>query len=257
MKLSTFLLATAAVLLLAACGTSANPTVTPNATGIPITVPTAAPSATSVIAGATIAATAAPALTGAPTVVPTATAAPTVSGPRKAGQYGGIRFAVSSGSAATFTVKEQLSRLPLPNDAVMRTSGLSGEVRLDGPPSTVTINLQSLTSDDRQRDQYVRTTMFGRTPTATFTLPSALPLPAGFADGKQVDTKSTGTLNIGGKEVPLTWETQVRDDGSVVFVLAKTDFTWTQIGVAKPQAQSVLSVDDTVHVEILLSLKPA
>ena len=52
---------------------------------------------------------------------------------RTAGQYEGITFNVSEGSEATFTVEEQLANLPLPNDAVLRTtSALTGIVNFDG-----------------------------------------------------------------------------------------------------------------------------
>ena len=48
-------------------------------------------------------------------------------------------------------MEEQLVRLPLPNDAVMRTTALSGEVQLDGRPSVIEIDLQQLSSDQEFR----------------------------------------------------------------------------------------------------------
>ena len=80
---------------------------------------------------------------------------------REMGEYEGITFVVSGGSEATFTVEEQLARLPLPNDAVMRTTTLSGEVHLDGRESVIQIDLHSMSSDQEFRDRYVRTRMFG------------------------------------------------------------------------------------------------
>lgn len=233
-------------LLLAGCGATTE-TVTP----------TSAPATTAPTSTTAPATTTAPSQTPVPTATRAATATATPSGTRKAGQVDGIRFVVSSGSKATFTVKEQLARLPLPNEAVMSTSTLGGEVRLDGGASTVTVNLQTLSSDERLRDDYVRSTMFGRNGTASFAVPDLRPLPAGFTEGKQVTAKVAGTLNINGNNVPLSFDVEVRDDGAVVYVLGKTTFTWAQVGVAKPRVSSVLSVEDEVRVEVLLALKPA
>lgn len=191
----------------------------------------------------------------APAVPPTTT--PESARKRKTGEVDGVTFTVSRGSEATFTVKEQLARLPLPNDAVMRTTALSGAVRLDGRPSSVVINLQSLTSDERLRDQYVRTTMFRNAPTATFTIPDARPLPDGFAEGKLVTTQVKGTLSILGANVPMTFDVEARDDGDLLYVLGRSTFTWSQLGVPKPSAQTVISVDDQVRAEVLLALQPA
>ena len=77
----------------------------------------------------------------------TNTHAPQGTRPSAADHYQGITFVVSEGSEPTFTVEEQLVRLPLPNDAVMRTTALSGEVQLDGRPSVIEIDLQQLSSD--------------------------------------------------------------------------------------------------------------
>ncbi|MDE0592652.1 MAG: hypothetical protein OSB68_05340 [Dehalococcoidia bacterium] len=47
-------------------------------------------------------------------------------------------FMVSDGTEATFTVNEQLSRLPLPNDSVLRTNEITGEIDLSGESSSLT-----------------------------------------------------------------------------------------------------------------------
>ena len=69
----------------------------------------------------------------------------------------GVTFTVGEGSEATFTVEEKFARVTLPNDAVMRTTALSGEMHLDGRPSVIEIDLHRLSSDQSRRDGYVRT----------------------------------------------------------------------------------------------------
>ncbi|MCE2469969.1 MAG: hypothetical protein J4F32_05595, partial [Dehalococcoidia bacterium] len=127
--------------------------------------PTATPTQAAPVAAATATPTpmqTAPAATPAPTptqAAPTATPSPTPV-QRTVGEVDGVAFVVGEGSKATFTVTEQLANLPLPIDAVMRTTGLSGEVRLDGGVSEVAVDLHSMTSDSSQRDNYVRFRMF-------------------------------------------------------------------------------------------------
>ena len=56
--------------------------------------------------------------------------------------------------------------------------------------------------------------------------------------------------------VPLTFEVEARDDGNVVFILGRTTFTWDELQIPKPTARSVVSLDDEVRVEVLLSVTP-
>ena len=168
-----------------------------------------------------------------------------------------MTFVVSEGSEATFTVTEQLANLPLPIEAVMRTTGLSGEVYLDGRPSTILLDLHSMSSDSNFRDGYVRSRMFGGYEVATFTVEAPDPLPDGFASGSEITTQATGTLDIRDVQVPITFEIQARDDGNALFILGRTTFTWDQLSIPKPTARSVVSLEDEVRVEIVLSAKPA
>ncbi len=203
--------------------------------------------------------TATPPPTPAGDVTAAATETPPAEEPevRLAGEVDGIVFIVGEESEATFTVEEQLARLAVPNDAVMRTSALSGEVRLDGGAFTVEIDLSTLSSDQGFRDRYVRTRMFGSDPKAVFAVPDAGALPAGFSDGETVTTSVMGTLTLLGKEFPLSFEIEARDDGHSVFVLGRTQFTWVELEVPVPQVQSVVWIADEVRVEVLLALEPS
>ena len=175
---------------------------------------------------------------------------------REMGDYEGVTFVVSDGSEATFTVEEQLARLPLPNDAVMRTTNLSGEVRLDGGESVVQIDLHTLVSDQEFRDRYVRTRMFGDHQFATFTVPDVGPLPDGLSSGDEVTTSVSGTLDIRGITVPMEFEIEARDDGSELFILGRTTFTWQELDIPPPTAPVVVSIEDDVIVEVLLTVEP-
>lgn len=262
-------LALATVLALPACGADPTPTPVPApTTNVTPDAPTPAPTPTT-------AAPAGPTSTPAPTTAPAAPSpassdpapaadtptAPPAEAPaaseRSTGQVDGIVFVVSDGSEATFSVGEVLANVSIPDyEAVMRTTGLTGEVRLDGGASLVTVDLHSMTSDEPFRDRYVQNRMFPGQPSATVAFGDLTPLPSGFTNGDEVTTEVRGTLNINGMDVPLTFEIEARDDGDTVFVLGRSAFTWDQIGEPVPSARIVVSVEDEVDVNVLLALKP-
>ena len=176
---------------------------------------------------------------------------------RSTGDVDGVVFAVAEGSKATFSVGEVLAGVNIPNyEAVMHTTGLSGEVRLDGGASLVTLDLHSMTSDEPYRDRYVQSRMFPGQPSASVSFGDLTPLPDGFTNGDPVSTEVNGTLSINGMDVPLAFVIEARDDGDEVFVVGRSTFTWDQIGEPVPTARSVVSVEDEVRVEVLLALRP-
>ena len=203
-----------------------------------------------------------PAPTPAPTVTPTRTPTPSPTPTpsfdteRKLGSYQGVTFIISDGSQATFTVTEQLVRLSLPNDAVMRTMALSGQIHLDGRPSAIDIDLHTLKSDNSFRDGYVRNRMFPGDPTVTFIVDSVGALPEAFTQGEPTTLVVGGRLKIRGIEVPLNFDIEARDDGEAIQILGRTTFEWADFEIRKPAARPVVSVEDEVRVEVLLEVRP-
>ena len=268
------LLAPVAALALAACGGAAP---TPTAAPAPAAEPTVAQSATAAptadrqtsaptptprpantpAAEPSDAQPAASAPTAAPAAEPPASTDPPAAFSRSTGEVDGVRFVVGEGSLAKFSVDEELATVTVPNyEAVLETSELSGEVRLDGGGSLVTVGLHRMTSDNEFRDRYVQRRMFPNQPTAEVAFGDLTPLPDGFTNGDAVTASVEGTLRINGLDVPLTFEVEARDDGDLVYVVGRSSFTWDDIQEPVPTARSVVSVDDTVRVEVLLSLTP-
>ena len=225
------------VITAAACGSSGDEDVagdTQATAATPVSTPTSEP-------------------TREPTAEPTEAPAPET---RAAGEVEGITFAVGEGSEATFSVREELTSVPLPFDAVIRTTALSGEVHMDGRDSVIEIDLQQLSSDNSFRDRYIRSSMFGEHPTGVVTVKGVSDLPGGLASGETMTGEVDGELQIRGVTAPLTFEIEARDDGNVVFILGRTTFTWDDLQIPKPTARSVVSLDDVVRVEVLLSVTP-
>lgn len=183
-----------------------------------------------------------------PTPLPSATAEPA---PTEAGAEAGS-FVVGEGSQITFTVEEELDWAPVRFDAVISGTGLTGFANLDGSPSVIELDLHSLESDQSFRDRYIRQRMFPRTPTAIVTVKSLPDLPQSFLDGEETSGTLEGSLQIGEKITPLTFDIVARHDGEVVNVLGKTTFTWDKLGLSTPIAGPVAYLADDVRVQVLI-----
>ena len=164
-------------------------------------------------------------------------------------------YVVTDGSEATFTVNEQLSRLPLPNDAVLRTDEISGEIDLSTESSSLVIDLHSLESDDSKRDRYVRDRLFPTQSTATITISDFPDVPAQFAEGEAFTSTVTAIVNVNGAEAEIEFSFESRLDLDRLLVLVKGDFTWADFGMTAPTSNFFV-VRDEVHVEVLISAVP-
>jgi len=164
-------------------------------------------------------------------------------------------YVVTDGSEATFTVNEQLSRLPLPNDAVLRTGEISGEIDLSTESSSLVIDLHSLESDDSKRDRYVRDRLFPTQSTATISISDFPDVPAQFAEGEAFTSTVTAIVNVNGAEAEIEFSFESRLDLDRLLVLVKGDFTWADFGMTAPTSNFFV-VRDEVHVEVLISAVP-
>ena len=145
-----------------------------------------------------------------------------------------------------------MTRLPTPIEAVMRTENLSGEINIEGEPSTIQVDLHSLASDQQYRDRYVQRRMFPEHPTATFTVSPIAGLPPEFESGDTFSHQVDGTLDLNGQDFPISFDLEVRNDDEVLNVLGRTVFTWDQLQIPVPTARSVVWVEDEVDVQVLL-----
>ena len=164
---------------------------------------------------------------------------------------GGV-YSVGEGSEATFTVNEKLSRLPLPNDAVLRTEEISGEIDLSKGSASLVINLHALKSDQSRRDGYVRDRMFPRQPDATISITEFPEIPASFADEETLTSSVTATVNVNGTDAEIEFSIEVWLDPDRLLVLVKGDFVWADFGMTAPVSRLFVVMDD-VHVEVLVS----
>jgi hypothetical protein len=164
-------------------------------------------------------------------------------------------FVVNDASEATFTVNEKLSRLPLPNDAVLRTNGITGEIDLSAETASLVIDLHSLESDDSRRDSYVQDRLFPSQSTATIEVNSFPVVPETFAEGEAFTSTVVGTVNVNGADADIEFTLESRLDPDRLLILVKGDFTWADFGMSAPTSNFFVVKDD-VHVEVLVSAVP-
>lgn len=202
---------------------------------------------------------------GTATAVATGTASPAGStsgtansgnGAKTPADVRGVNFVVTEGSQSQFVVREKLAQLPLPNDATMKNTALSGQIHLDGRPSTVEIDLTKFSSDQSRRDGFIRQ-RYSQQPTATVTIDNIGSLPTSYVPGETVKQRVSGRIRIMGNEAPLALDVEAKMDASnVLSLLGTTSFTWSELGLQPPNTPSV-QVQDTVQAQILLVAKPA
>jgi polyisoprenoid-binding protein YceI len=211
-----------------------------------------------------------PAGSGAVTVSASDTAAPT--------STAGTEPAVTPGSASTgaivytlvpgknearYRVREQLADASLPNDAVGRTSQVSGSIAIlpdgsiDPASSKFTVNVTSLQTDRSMRDNYVRRNVLNtdQYPDVVFvpTQVSGLtfPLPA----SGNVQFQLTGDLTIRDATHPVTWDVQGKLENGAATGTATTTFKFEDFGLTQPKVPVVLGVEDHITLEVDVTLQ--
>jgi polyisoprenoid-binding protein YceI len=182
---------------------------------------------------------------------PTATATATATA-----AAGTSRWTVADGSEAGYRVREKLAFLPAKNDAVGRTSDITGEAESTGVGDALTfsaasfeIDLTTLKSDEDRRDQRIRGIGIesDRFPKAAFALAEPLVL-----SGEKVD--ATGDLTLHGVKKRVTIPLEVRQSGSTVEAVGKLTFPWGDFDMTAPSVAGFVSVEDEATLEFDLKL---
>lgn len=163
----------------------------------------------------------------------------------------------TTGNEARYRVREQLAGFDFPNDAVGRTSAVTGFINFDDngaivpAGSQIIIGVAGLTSDRDRRDGYVRRRLLETDsfPTVTLALTSARGVKLPLAEGDSSHFTITGNLTIKRETRPTTWQVTAIASGEAVTGTASTAFTFADFAMEKPRVRSVLSVADTIKLE--------
>ena len=169
-----------------------------------------------------------------------------------------IRLEVApAGNEARYRVREQLAGFDLPNDAIGRSSGVSGALVLDEKggvvpgPSRIVVNVAELRSDRDRRDGYVRRRILESDsfPTATLAPTVIRGLPWPLPASGQAPLTLAGDLTVKGVTRPTTWNAIANFAGDTISGTAATAFTFADFGLDQPRVPIVLSVGDTIRLE--------
>ena len=195
-----------------------------------------------------------------PEPTPTPPPAPTAT-PAASAATGSLTFTVATGSKAIVRVTEQLADRQSLSDAVLTADKVTGEFTLqpDGTfasSSKITVDLSSLASDSRQRDNFIKmdTLAVRQFPNAVFvptrTEGLTLPLPA----TGDLTFKLTGQMTIHGVTKDISFDVKAKRSGSDLTATATVTpaMQFGTFGMTQPRVFTVLSIKDEIRLEVQL-----
>jgi polyisoprenoid-binding protein YceI len=168
----------------------------------------------------------------------------------------------SSGNAARYRVREQLVGHDMPNDAIGETAKLTGAISIDSTGKVIrdaskfTVDAGSFVSDMSRRDGFVRGRLLDaeQYPTIVFvpTSVSGVNLPLPTSGSRQIEM--TGDLTVRGVTRSTIWSGAVEFRNGGVVGSASTAFTFDDMQLDQPRVPVLLSVADTIKLEIDFNL---
>ena len=169
-----------------------------------------------------------------------------------------------TGNEARYLVKEQLAGVSFPNDAIGRTSALTGMVTLDKAgkiipdQSTFTVDLTTLKSDADMRDRYIgRSTLdTAKFPKVELVVKEVRGLTFPLPSSGTATFELLGDLTVRDVTKPTTWQVKATMKDGGLAGTASTRFTFADFNMTKPRVARVLSVEDDIRLEYDFALVP-
>ena len=199
--------------------------------------------------------------TNLPGTVPTVIATATV---RAVGSAGGSSSAATSyrviegQSLAWYLAPEKLASLPTSSVAKGTTNDVRGQFNLtaegldSSKPTTFTVGLKALKSNERRRDDRAQTALeTAKFPSATFTAESLTGMPKEFTANDSV-MQLAGTLDLHGVTRDVTWDLRVRKEGNILSGLGTLRLRYDAFGIKKPDVLGFVSVDEELTLQVQL-----
>ncbi len=128
---------------------------------------------------------------------------------------------------------------------------------IDTTQSKLSFDLRTLKSDQSMRDGYIqhRTLETDKYPMAVFVPKSISGMPNPLAG--QVGLELSGDMTIHGTTAPLTWQgiATVDERSGIVAGRASTHFTFEKFGLTPPKIFRVMSVADSITLEVEFKFK--
>jgi polyisoprenoid-binding protein YceI len=174
-----------------------------------------------------------------------------------------LRFVLApTGNAVRYRVRERLVGQDLPNDAIGETKNITGAIAIDSSGKVIresskfVVDAGTFVSDKDRRDGYVRGRLLDATQYPSIVLvPTevrgvSLPLPTSGARSIEM----VGDLTVRGVTRPTTWQGTAQFQDGRLTGSAATAFTFNDIRMEQPRVRVLLSVADTIRLEIDFNL---
>lgn len=168
-------------------------------------------------------------------------------------------WTVDEGSYAGYRLDEVLNG----NDVTVtgRTDQVTGELTVEGltlTAATITVDVESIATDNGSRDEYFRTTALEthRYPEAGFVLTEPFAATSTPVAGETQTAAVTGELTVHGVTQAVTAELEAALSGDGGQVAGSIPITFEDFGVTAPDLGFV-SVEPTGFIEFLLVVAPA
>jgi polyisoprenoid-binding protein YceI len=165
-------------------------------------------------------------------------------------------------SAARYRVQEELAQVG-ETEAVGETQAIIGQFGFgeDGLPlpcSRFDVDLRTLQSDQAKRDNYLyqNTLEAEKYPLATFVLRAVEGIEAPLAEGEETSLRLIGNLTLRDVTKPVAWEAKVALVDGALRGTAATLFEMPDFGIEPPSVPVVLSLDETIRLEVDLTARP-
>jgi polyisoprenoid-binding protein YceI len=165
---------------------------------------------------------------------------------------------IASGTTARYRVREQLAGISFPSDAVGTTQAVTGALTVhpDGSltAAKISVDLRTLTTDQSMRDGYVRDRVLETTkyPTLDLVAKRAVGLPRPLPAGMQAQAgfQLVTDMTVHGVTKEVTWNVVATFGNDSVNGRATTTVDFATFNLTKPSLARLLSVDDTINLEI-------
>jgi polyisoprenoid-binding protein YceI len=161
-----------------------------------------------------------------------------------------------------YRVKEQLAFLDSPNEAVGRSSAVTGTMEVAGDTVEdvrIEADLTRLTSDETRRDNAIRQRGLEseRYPTATLELAEPIKLASTPAQGDEVRGQGTGRLTVHGVTREVDLDLRGRWSGSTIQVVGQLPVRMSDYQIEAPRFGPVVSIEDSAAVDFSLVFERA
>jgi polyisoprenoid-binding protein YceI len=164
-------------------------------------------------------------------------------------------WSAGSGSQAGYRVKEVL--FGQSNTAVGRTSGVTGELAIDGTTvsrTKITVDMTTVKSDQARRDGQFQGRIMdtGTYPTATFELTKPIELGPLPGAGATVTKQATGTLTLRGTTKQVTVDLTARRSAATIEVQGSIRVLFADWKIPNPSFATI-TTEDHGELEFLVA----